>query len=214
LAIRTVEVGDEYFSGRETIGQITDENPQELTDAGLLDAAYSEFASEDEFFNELFTRYHEVRYIMMGDGGRDFVTSYLQNQLNEFCRYDQGEGPETNSEIDRYYALIPNYNNDDCFTDLFDETEFLACSILSASTFYSTDDDLYLSGREALGQILDVDAAGLSDYGIYDEVLQVFSESDELLDEVAEFELVIYDGTHKTSREFFEAQLFDFANYR
>ncbi len=213
LAIRTIEVGSEYFSGRETIGQITDENSEELTDAGLIDAA-AEFSNEDEFFDELFTRYHEVRFVMMGDGGRDFVTSYLQNQLNEFCRYPQGEGPDSDSAIDRYYALIPNYSNDDCFTDLYNETEFLACSILSASTFYFSGDDLYLSGREALGQILDIETDDLSDTGIYDEALQVFEESSDLLDEISQFDLVIYDGTHKTSQEFFEAQLSDFDNYR
>jgi hypothetical protein len=214
LALRTVEVGEEYFSGRETIGQITEKNSQELTDAGLMDAAYSAFANEDEFFDELFSRREEIRTVMMGDGGRDFVESYLQNQLNEFCRYSQGEGPETDSDIGRYYALIPNYSNDDCFTDLTNETEFLACSILSASTFYSSNEDLYLSGREAMGLILDSETASLSDFGIYDQALQTFADETELLDEISEFDLVIYDGTHKTSHEFFSAQLSDFADYR
>ncbi|MFH1729585.1 MAG: hypothetical protein ABIA04_14340 [Pseudomonadota bacterium] len=211
IALRTVEVDNDYYSGRETIGQITGCNQENYTDAGLYDLTYTKFKNEADFFDELHTKSFDYRYVLMGDGSRDFLKTYLENQLEEFCSYNQGDGPTTYSDLCRYYSLIPNYDNDDCFKDLTNELEFAACSVLSCGTFYNNGD--YLSGRELLADLLHINTTGLSDHGLYDQVLQDYESTDDFLADVNDYDIVIYDGSKYTSYEFFEAQVLEFNDY-
>ncbi|MFH1729584.1 MAG: hypothetical protein ABIA04_14335 [Pseudomonadota bacterium] len=54
----------------------------------------------------------------------------------------------------RYYSLIPDFNNDHCFNDYYNDREFLACSAYEIP--FVMADDKYYTGPDMLAKMLGV----------------------------------------------------------
>lgn len=98
------------------------------------------------------------------------------------------------SQIDtRQYALIPNYNNDNCFSCANTDVEFTGCSVEALQSIYLGRDDATIeTGREiicdAAGYTTDEDnqeCQGFVTTEIFIEIAERYEDPYELLDSIS-----------------------------
>ncbi len=179
--LKNIETTTLYLSGREVIGEVLNLNHKEKTDSKLVNDAVTKY-NEDAlgFINDLtsFT-------IIDTEGIKTLLDDFIYDQYVEFTNYDSKfrdtHTVKTGSVITRTYEIIPNYNNDACFTTTFTNQDFLSCSLIAINSIKvpATEEgepDTFSSGREMLARSIEasLDSEALTDKELYEDAKEAF----------------------------------------
>ncbi len=211
IHIPTIGVTEAFYSGREVLGEILGIDQTLYTNIGLYDLTFRIFTTEDDFLNAVELKSGVNRITWDFDGFGIEVDDFLYDQYLEFSRFNTNDSlPATGSSFNRYYELIPNYLNDECFKTNYNEIQFTVCSILALSSLKLGDS--YLSGREVLANLAQLESSyEYSDYGYYD--LYYTTDAASLINEFSSIVIVGVDGILYNTVTFLNQQLDERTRY-
>ena len=182
ISVPTLTTETVYLSGREVVGKVLNVNHKEKGDPKLYNDAVAKY-SEDAlgFINDLSS--FAIRDTT--EGTTILLDDFIYDQYVEFGNYDtefrDTHTVKTESSIDRIYDLIPNYNNDACFTTTFTDQDFLSCSLIAINSIKvprvdEDESEEFLSGREMLARSIDesLDSSTLFDKDLYELAKDAF----------------------------------------
>jgi hypothetical protein len=158
--LKNIQSATFYVSGREIMGNILNLNHEEKTDSKLYNDAVAKYETDAiGYINDL-----SNSTITDTEGATTTLDDFIYDQYVEFTNYDskfrETHEVKTGSAITRNFELIPNYNNDDCFTTTFTDQDFLSCSLIAINSIRIPENpegvpEFFLSGREMLARTIE-----------------------------------------------------------
>ena len=179
--LKNIEDKTFFLSGREVIGEVLHLNHEEKIDSKLYNDALPQYDQDAiKYINDL------IGYTIMNTAGDNVpLDDFIYDQHIEFTNYDSQfrdtHVVKTESSISRTYDVIPNYNNDACFTTTFTDQDFLSCTFIAINSIRippvdEEDSVKLLSGREMLAQTIEgsLDPTTLTDKELYELAKDAF----------------------------------------